>query len=229
MMGNSSGGNTEKPIHEVTVPDFYMARYEITVAQLKTYRRRGRALPKNTSKDGMLPATWVLWKEAVKFCEYLADLDKSGARYRLPTEAEWEYAARGPSALLYPWGNEPPTARHANITGTADGFVELAPVGRFPSGATASGIHDLAGNVMEWCSDWYGPYPAVAQSNPMGASTGKLRVIRGGAFEFDAFRTRSAARAGRRPDNGGKFVGFRVVRELTRDEALFLKEARGHE
>ena len=181
------------------------------------------AVPGAVLKAAKLPAVSVSWQDAVAFCKHLSDIDKSGAAYRLPTEAEWEYAARGREGRKYPWGGESPSRKHANRAGREDGFPGLAPVGSFPKGATPLGILDVAGNAAEWCADWYGPYPAAPQTDPGGPVNGSARVVRGGAFVLDTAYLRGPARSGRQPGHPGVFIGFRVVRELTADEMKFHK------
>ncbi|MHC4250347.1 MAG: bifunctional serine/threonine-protein kinase/formylglycine-generating enzyme family protein [Planctomycetota bacterium] len=226
-MGSDSGSVTERPAHTVAISPFYIGRYEVTNAQ---YDERGPRIPSGPppgESTAKLPATSISWEDAVSFCEYLSKTDPAEATYRLPREAEWEFAARGTEERTYPWGNTAPTREHANLSGEADGFASLAPVGSFEGGATPEGVIDMAGNAYEWCLDWYGQYPEAAQTDPVGAEKGKLKVIRGGAFAFDASRARGSARGGRRHDHPADFIGVRAVRELTREERQFLELAGG--
>ena len=173
----------------------------------------------------MLPAAGVTWQEASEFCEYLSAMDAGGvAKYRLPTEAEWEYAARGASGRQYPWGNDPPAHEKANLAGAADGFAGLAPVGSFPKGNTPLGVSDMTGNAAEWCGDWYGGYKSAPQKNPSGPQSGKYRAMRGSAFAYEA-RTwsRASARGVAPPGKAADTMGFRVVRELRAEEKAYLK------
>ena len=96
-----------------------------------------------------------------------------------------------------------------------------ADVGSYPAGDTPTGMSDLAGNVFEWCGDWYGPYPTTPQDNPVGAETGEKRVARGGAYALEATASRSALRGTRPPDKPLPLIGFRVVRALTDEEKMF--------
>ena len=121
----------------------------------------------------------------------------------------------------------PPGPKHANLQGEADGHRGAAPVGSYRDGATPEGIMDMAGNLAEWCADWYGPYPGGPQKNPAGPSRGRARVVRGGSFVFDASCACGASRAGRRPDNPSESIGFRVVRELTPVELGFRELVEG--
>ena len=126
-------------------------------------------------RDDRLPQVNVTYAEAVAVCGYLSKRDP-GANYRLPTEAEWEFAARGAQNRDYPWGNAAPSRRIANLDGKA-----LAPVGTFSAGATPEGVLDLIGNAAEWVVDWFGSYPAQDQTDPTGPRTGDKRVVRGSA------------------------------------------------
>jgi formylglycine-generating enzyme required for sulfatase activity len=219
-MGSDSGAEDERPMHDVALSSFYMSRYEVTKALFETYRRGMRDVP-GMGAEGREPVVDVTWQQAVDFCKYLTSIDPAGATCRLPTEAEWEFAARGPEGWPYPWGNERLASQHANVRGASDAFAKLAPVGSFPKGATPSGICDLVGNVAEWCADWAGAYSAGRQRRPIGPVSGTLRVVRGGSYAQDAAAASATARACRRPDRPAYLIGFRVVRDLTEDEREF--------
>jgi len=219
-MGSDDGEPDESPVHRVTVSSFYMGRHEVTRAQFEAYRQGLRAVP-DGGDDGRLPAGSISWKGAVSFCAHLTNADDTGARYRLPTEAEWEFAARGTEGRAYPWGDEPPKPDRANAV--FDGSGDRAPsrVGSLPRGNTPLGLCDMAGNVFEWCADWHGPYASSPLVDPRGPSSGTRRIARGGAYSLDASALRASLRGTRPPDKPLPIIGFRVVRELTDEQRMF--------
>jgi formylglycine-generating enzyme required for sulfatase activity len=199
----------ESPAHEVRITRaFHMSAHEVTNAQYEKFdpghkKWRGKH---GASADDDGPVTFVTWDEAVAFCAWLTK--KEGKPYRLPTEAEWEYACRAGSTTLFSTGDTLP-AESANV-----GSGKVRPVGSYRPNAW--GLHDLHGNVAEWCQDWHGPYDAGPQSDPVGRATGHARVTRGwsflktGAQEARRF-ARSANRSGHLPDDANAYTGFRVV------------------
>jgi len=160
--------------------------------------------------DDSHPVTCVSWYDAADFCKWLSR--KTGANFVLPTEAQWEYAARGNDERIYPWGNEDPDGTRANYAdeafnavfpgteqakvhfGINDGYAATSPVGSFPLGASPCGALDMAGNVTEWVFDWYGDYQKKHYENPIGPKEGKDRVMKAG------FWAGSAGREGKDPD-----------------------------
>lgn len=219
-MGRTDGEPDERPAHKVSVSSFYIGRFEVTKVQFEAFKKGLKTLSAG-SEEGLKPASSVSWQSAVDFCKYLTNTDPKGATYRLPTEAEWEYAARGREGRAYPWGNEAPTARHANVLVGGKGQDVPSRVGSYPAGDTPSGISDMAGNVFEWCADWHGPYPSSDQVDPVGPAGGTKRVARGGAYGLDAAMARASLRGTRPPDKPLPVIGFRVVRELTDEQRAF--------
>jgi formylglycine-generating enzyme required for sulfatase activity len=152
------------------------------------------------------PVVNVTWYEAAAWCAW--------AGGRLPTEAEWERASRGPEGRKYPWGNEKPDPERANYDKT--NINHATPVGLFPRGMTPDGIDDLAGNVYEWVADWYADnYSEQSSSvNPTGPASGQHRVLRGGSWFNGSWCLRSSYRVRYEPDLGYDGIGFRCVREV---------------
>ena len=145
-------------------------------------------------------------REAQAFCAAVGG--------RLPTEAEWEYAARGGRPdTIFPWGNQPPTDRAAAADGAAFESDAARPARSF--GANGFGLYDMAGNVWEWVADWGGVYAPDAASDPTGPATGRVRVVRGGSYGDDPANLRLSNRNPNSPDRGNINVGFRCARDVT--------------
>ena len=193
--------NEEKPAHRVTVGSFNIGKYEVTQAQWEA------VMDYNPSefKGDNLPVENISWDDAQMFIGKLNEL--TGKNYRLPTEAEWEYAARGGNKSMgYKYSGSNTLANVAWYKDNADSRT-------YPAGTKQPnelGIYDMSGNVREWCSDWSGRYSDNAQTNPQGASSGTYRVVRGGSWGSGAAYCRVAYR-NRTPDEIGNFLGFRVV------------------
>jgi formylglycine-generating enzyme required for sulfatase activity len=216
QMGSTKATAEELPVHAVTISAFCLDRTEVTLAAYRRCVASGacaensptvhwpaiedvdrdfwstRCHGTRTDRDNH-PVNCIDWDMARAYCTW--------AGKRLPTEAEWEYAARGTDGRTYPWGNDKPTPDHENACGTecatndgynttptfgaSDGFVATAPVGTFPRGASAFGLLDMGGNVWEWVEDWYQPYAAGAVKNPQSPANGVGRVLRGGGYSGD--------------------------------------------
>jgi formylglycine-generating enzyme required for sulfatase activity len=212
MMGSPTGDSDEKPAHKVFVETFSMDKYEVTVGQYAAFlQAKGIDPPSdwktmNQSAHQKRPVANVDWADAFAFCKW--------AGKRLPTEAEWEKAARGTDDRLYPWGNEAPTPLHANF-GKSDwnNHGVLAPIGTFEAGKSPYGIYDMAGNVWEWVNDWYdyNYYKTSPSQNPVGPSSGGTKVIRGGAWNSNPRAMRSANRSLISPTDQG-LDGFRCAK-----------------
>jgi serine/threonine protein kinase len=193
----------EKLAHQVMLNSFYVGKYEVTQAQWKA------VMGNNPSrfKGDNLPVERVSWDDVQEFIRKLNA--QTGKRYRLPTEAEWEYAARGGNrgrGYKYSGGN---SVENVAWLATNSGSA-THPVGT--KSANELGIYDMSGNVWEWCSDWYGgAYPASAQSNPAGASFGFNRVDRGGSWDYDAGGCRVASRGSNSPGLSYNDLGFRLA------------------
>jgi len=177
------------------------------------------------SSDGDQPRVCISWYEAQAYATWRTQTAQDGFTYRLPTEAEWEYAARGPQALIYPWGN---TFKADSVnfcdkrctevwrdTSVDDGYTYASPVGHYPDNKSWVGAYDMAGNVWQWTVDWYSAtYFASSPANdPLGPESGTYRVVRGGAFLSTPHNTRAAGRSYTHfPSDGRRiYISFRLV------------------
>ncbi len=252
FMGADDGLTTEKPAHKVAVGPYCMDIFEVTTARYVACSDAGWCKRASTTNAGeglkpkdqaaydlvcnerdpvgraQHPINCVSWEMADVFCR--------SNHLRLPTEAEWEFAARGSDGRTYPWGDAPPSAHHLNACGTEcaawgvaakvdplkpmymedDHWPNTAPVGSFPEGKSRFGILDLAGNVWEWVADWYGPYAAGdgvnAAVGPTGPATGTRKVIRGGAWNgSEASWERPSFRYSKEPQDRNHGIGFRCA------------------
>lgn len=173
LMGTSRYRN-EKPEHVVYLDAYWIDRYEVTNAQYRQCIEAGECSGDvEDYPEDDYPAVYVTWYEAEAYCIW--------AGGRLPTEAEWEKAARGIKEQDYPWGDESPNCELANSAGCEGNTM---PVGSYPEGASPYGVMDMAGNVWEWVADWYKNdyYRRSPNSNPIGPVTGDCKVIRGGSW-----------------------------------------------
>jgi formylglycine-generating enzyme required for sulfatase activity/tetratricopeptide (TPR) repeat protein len=215
IMGDKSNG----PIHQVTIEsDFYLGKYPVTQAQWEA------VMGSNPSKfiGPELPVEQVSWEDCQLFIKRLNVL--TDGKYRLPTEAEWEYACRAASTSTYCFGdNEAYLEEYAWFR--ANSGSQTQPVGK--KKPNAWGLHDMHGNVWEWCLDWYGDYPSGVVTNPFGASSGTERVPRGGGWYDDACYVTSTVRGGSASDGRFTHLGFRLaslVSHMEMDVAHLIRE-----
>ena len=218
-MGSTDGMPDEKPPHTVDLAAFYMDQYEVTNAHYKTCVD-AKACPLPSKVSGPIlsgtygspeydnsPVIWVDWDHAKTYCAW------RGAR--LPTEAEWEKAARGTDGRMYPWGNtiDPTIANYGgNVKDPYDGELgKTTPVDLYPSGQSPYGIYDMAGNVWEWVADWYDVYPGgdASANDAFGQKT--YRVLRGGGWNDDPSSLRTTFRGGNTPETAVNYIGFRCA------------------
>ncbi|HUT32377.1 MAG TPA: SUMF1/EgtB/PvdO family nonheme iron enzyme [Planctomycetota bacterium] len=203
LMGSNKGGNDEKPVHEVTIAKpFYIGVHPVTQAE---YERVMKANPSHF-KGPNRPVETVSWNDAVEFCRALSEIEHRA--YRLPTEAEWEYACRAGSTAEYCFGDdEAMLGEYAWFDGNSGG--QTHDVGQ--KKPNAWGLNDMHGNVWEWCSDWHHLYEATTQSDPVGPASGGYRVLRGGSWNDNPWFLRSAHRPRNTPDRRYYSFGFRLL------------------
>ncbi|MBI3270012.1 MAG: SUMF1/EgtB/PvdO family nonheme iron enzyme [Planctomycetes bacterium] len=213
-MGTEKGGDDdERPEHAVEVAAFRIGRFPITNEQYHAFvDATGHRRP-NTRDNGRPPADWrthpvvgVSWQDSAAYCCWLSEA--TGLVYRLPTEAEWEKAARGTDGREYPWGNE---WREGLANDASSRLRSTSPVGVFPAGASPYGCLDMAGNVWEWCSSLYKGYLYHAHDGRENTSATGARVLRGGAWLFSRTNVRAACRNHHVPAFRDDDIGFRVV------------------
>ncbi len=266
QMGSNNAGTSEKPVHTVTVSTFQMSKTEVTVKQFREFindtdykpvsETGGGSYFYNGAKDQWEIHTNVTWKndasglnlanethpvlhisynDALEFCSWLSK--KEGKRYRLPTEAEWEYAAGGGSShFMYSWGNGSPPHQVSNLADVTfaeafsvtqsgsniflnyyDNFIYTAPVASFSP--NPFGLYDMTGNVKEWCQDWldweyYSKSPVLNPKGPASPSGDNYKVIRGGYWYAKPFATSNYTRLGAKVDFRSHHLGLRVVAEV---------------
>jgi formylglycine-generating enzyme required for sulfatase activity len=205
---DTAAASDEKRQHTVTLDEYWIGKYEVTNAQYAAFAAAKNIDWSMPSGKENHPVVSVSWYDAVAFCEWLSEV--SGRTIRLPTEAEWEKAARGTDGRLYPWGNESPTCDLAQY-GECDGGA--LPVGSKPKGASPYGALDMAGNVWEWVADWSDSnyYDNSPNRNPTGPTSGEYRGLRGGAWFDISVNVRAAYRGGHDPDLRNVNFGFRVA------------------
>jgi formylglycine-generating enzyme required for sulfatase activity len=207
MMGSADGDADERPLHQVTISrPFYLGKYEVTQNQWQAIMGNNPSLFRGGAN---LPVEQVWSTDVEEFIRRL-NTKEGGEKYRLPTEAEWEYAARAGSTTAYSFGNDAVQLKEYAWYKENAG-EKTHPVGQLKPNAW--GLHDMHGNVMEWVKDWYGPYPAQPVTDPQGPPSGTHRMRRGGAWNNVAAICRSANRYSA-PGFRDDFLGFRLVRVI---------------
>ncbi len=216
-MGSNDGEEDEKPLHTVDLDAFYIDQYEVTVERYDRFMTQmNPPRPKlwdevELERDRQKPVVGIDWHDAQFYCEW--------AGKRLPTEAEWEKAARGTDKRTYPWGETKPNSSTTNFGQSSDRgktyAKKLKAVGSYEGGKSPYGAYDMAGNVMEWVADWYAKdyYLNSPQNNPQGPSSGTFRGWRGGSWKDHYSRLESADRAKNGPNVRKDTIGFRCAQD----------------
>ncbi len=209
---DSDADDDESPVREVRLDAYWIDKYEVSNGQYQKCVNAGKCTkPSYTdsstrssyygnAKYDNYPVVYVDWHQAKAYCEW--------AGGSLPTEAQWEKAARGKNGRKYPWGDESP---NSNLVNYGEIKGDTTAVGSYPRGVSPYGAMDMAGNVWEWVLDWYGPYDAAETNNPEGPGTGDYRVLRGGSWHFSNWGIRSAFRRYYSPTSTDYSIGFRCV------------------
>lgn len=207
-MGSDDGNSNEQPIHPVTVDEFWIDQTEVTNEQYEHCVADGqcnesRYADDNTYNGAQQPVVGVSWNDADEYCSWVGS--------RLPTEAEWEYAARGVDSNSYPWGDESPNADLLNYN---QNVGKTTAVGSYsPDGDSWVGASDMAGNVWEWTNSLHQPYPYNGRDGREDINSTNIRVFRGGSWYFNDYSIRAAIRNSSDPANRYNFIGFRCVQE----------------
>jgi formylglycine-generating enzyme required for sulfatase activity len=224
--GDRDGGRDEYPRHEVVLDNYYIDKYEVTHGRYAEFvKATGHRTPKNPKypkrtlwSDHLSeslterPVINVDWQDADAYCRW--------AGKRLPTEAEWEKAARGTDDRRFPWGNVEPTQKHLNFGQQWQGEKTLMPVGSYEAGKSPFGAYDMAGNVWEWVADWYDPfyYEKSPEANPKGPDTGTYKVLRSSGWSVETPLVRLFTRVRSDPTNRNDSTGFRCAKDAAEAE-----------
>lgn len=229
----------EAPPHRVFTRTFYIGRFEVTNSMYQRFLESTKNvdtlfIPKSFPETGSWPevaeekpdhpVVGVSWRAALAYCAYknrISRIRNPALGYRLPTEAEWEKAARGGTQLVYPWGYEweEGMCNHGILRAGGsfyggDGFLFTCPVDSYEAQSGRYRLHNMAGNVAEWCMDRYGSayYQLMSGFNPKGPTSGRYRVVRGGSYRMNPINLRTSSRQGYPPASRLPFIGFRLAR-----------------
>jgi iron(II)-dependent oxidoreductase len=209
IMGSNGDIPDENPAHKVYLDNYYIDKYEVSWGDyMKFVKEKGYPRPRYVDdprfSGNNRPAMGITYEDAEAYAKW--------ANKRLPTEAEWEKAARGEKERIYPWGNEFSPDK-VNCATDIDGYKTTAPVNAFPEGASPYGVFNMAGNVWEWCTDFYNAtyYYVSPPRNPKGPKNEERHVLRGGSWNNSRFNTRTTGRWSYWPDLKRNYIGFRLV------------------
>jgi len=219
QMGANDGFADEKPVHKVIInKGFWIGKYEVTQNEYQTVMGNNPSKFKGKSR----PVEMLSWHDAVKFCQKLTKRERAAGRlapdceYCLPTESEWEFAARGgvkSKGYKFSGSNKADKVAWCNSKKSSDRTHDVGT-----KSANELGIHDMSGNVYEWCSDWYNKYSNIVTPNPAVAISGSDKVIRGGGWIIFAKYCRSTYRYKQKPDSRYNRLGFRVVKTISKNK-----------
>jgi len=225
--GDRDGGRDEYPRHEVYLDAYYIDKFEVTNGRyLEFVRATGHRPPQNVKdpsrnlwQGGLIPES-IADRPVINVDWYDADAYCKWAGKHLPTEAEWEKAARGTDDRRFPWGNVEPTHKHLNYNQRWQGEKTLMPVGSYVAGKSPFGAYDMAGNVWEWVADWYDPlyYEQSPERNPKGPELGTHKVLRSSGWEVETPLVRSVTRVKSDPLNRNHSTGFRCAADAARPQ-----------
>lgn len=208
MMGSEDGEDYEGPVHRVTLSGFWIGQCEVSNAQYRAFcNATRRQFPPDSSRGNDHPVVSVSWEDAKAYCDFYG--------YSLPTEAQWEYAAGGAESLIYPWGDEW-IPENLCWRGNPGPDTDTFPVGSFPAGVSWCSALDMAGNLWEWCADWwaYDYYQVSPELNPTGPENGEARALRGGSWDNVSYYCRCSCRSNPARPLAWYNYGFRVSRSV---------------
>jgi formylglycine-generating enzyme required for sulfatase activity len=216
QMGSDTGNNNEKPCRSVYLDGYWIGKYEVSFDQYDSFcEDQGVSKPED---DGWgrdrNPVINVSWNDTMTYCRWLTE--RIGFDFKLPTEAQWEKAARGTDGRTYPWGNSSPANNKANFSERGANLSKHStPIGSYPEGSSPFGLLDMAGNVYEWCLDWYSPADSSSSNkkNPHGPKRGTYRVLRGGSWYGSSHCLKTTFRTSAKPDSRYFHIGFRICME----------------
>lgn len=228
IMGGSFGFDDEKPAHTVYLDGYWIGKYEVTNEEYREFVKAASYDEPEGFDDPdynapRQPVAGVSWFDAEAFTKWKSRT--TGLKYRLPTEAEWEKAARGTDKRRFPWGNKMPgeggiyranfRAKDIYSTRGDDGFWDTAPAGSYENGKSPFGVYDMAGNIWEWCSDWFDKdyYKHSPKKNPKGSKYGMFKILRGGSWLNAGRELRVTNRISEFPDDIVINYGFRLARD----------------
>lgn len=226
QMGSNIGKNNEKPLRYEDLDGYWIGKYEVTFDQYDRFCTEQEIIKPDDEGwgRGRRPVINVSWEDSMAYCRWLSK--EIGCNFKLPTESQWEKSARGTDGNMYPWGNSLPSDSKANFAvhdlnylkhnrTASDKSKHTVSVGSYPEGSSPFGVMDMAGNVYEWCIDWYSESSSSASLHKKAGEHNKntLRVIRGGSWFGSASCLRTTFRTAAKPDSRYFHIGFRLCME----------------